>query len=120
MKYETGPIRILYDGDCPLCISKVKFLKQRDKHARLEFCDIREKGFMPEISISMETLSKQIHAVLRDGTIIQGMDVIRAAYREIGLGWLIAPTGWPLLRPFFDLLYAGVAKYRLQISRIFR
>ena len=30
-----------------------------------------------------------------------GMAVFRLAYRAVGLGWLVAPTGWPLLRPLF-------------------
>ncbi len=68
----------------------------------------------------MKQLEKQIHAILPDGTIISRMDVIRAAYREIGLGWLTVPMGWPLLRPLFDGLYGLVAKYRLSISRFFR
>jgi len=66
----------------------------------------------------MEQLEKQIHAVLPDGTVIRRMDVIRAAYREVGLGWLALPTGWPILRPLFNALYDGVAKYRQSISRL--
>ena len=67
----------------------------------------------------MAELEQQIHAVLPDGTVIRRMEVIRAAYRKIGLGWLTAPTGWPLLRPLFDTLYAGVAKHRQTLSRVF-
>ena len=68
----------------------------------------------------MEELEKQIHAILPDGTVINRMDVIRAAYKEVGLGWISAPTGWPILRPLFDALYGVVAKYRLSISRLLK
>jgi predicted DCC family thiol-disulfide oxidoreductase YuxK len=117
----TKPIQILYDGDCPICVRKVKFLKHRDKQTRLSFINIREhESETHALKIPSEILVKQIHAVLPDGKLISRMDVIRAAYREIGLGWLIAPTGWPLLRPLFDTLYTFVAKHRILISRYFR
>ncbi len=113
------PIRILYDGNCPICRRKVAFLKKCDRKEKLCFSDIREEESLPrQTGIHMEQLEKQIHAVLPDGTVIRRMDVIRAAYREVGLGWLAAPTGWPVLRPCFDALYGLVAKYRLAIGRL--
>ena len=112
---------ILYDGDCPICRRKVVFLQRRDKRGRLRFSDIRNQAFQPmERGIGFQTLERQIHAVLPDGTVVSGMDVIRAAYRETGLGWLAAPTGWPLFRPLFDVLYGFVARNRRAISRFFR
>jgi predicted DCC family thiol-disulfide oxidoreductase YuxK len=115
------PIRILYDGNCPICCQKVAFLNRRDHKGRLNFSDIRDSGFQPEeTGIPMAELEKKIHAILPDGSIIQRMDVIRAAYREIGIGWLAAPTGWPVMRPVFDKLYDLVAKNRLRISRFLR
>jgi predicted DCC family thiol-disulfide oxidoreductase YuxK len=99
----------------------VKFLKKHDAQGRLRFTDIRAVDFQPlKTGVSMEVLEKQIHAVLPDGSVISRMEVIRAAYREIGLGWLAAPTGWPLLRPLFDRLYGQIAKHRMAISRFFK
>ena len=118
---DNGSIRILYDGDCPICCRKVSFLQRRDRKGKLHFSDIRQPGFNPmEIGISMEILEQQIHAILPDGTVVSRMDVIRSAYREIGLGWLAIPMGWPLMRPLLDGLYGLVAKYRLSISQFFR
>ena len=114
-------IRILYDGNCPVCCRKVEFLRHRDHRSKLIFSNIREADLQFfETGIAMNELEKKIHAILPDGTLIQSMDVIRAAYREIGLGWLATPTGWPILRPFFDKIYEFVAKYRLGISRFLR
>ncbi len=114
------PIRILYDGNCPICCQKVAFLHRRDKNKSLTFSDIRENGFSPiKNGPSMAELEKRIHAILPDGKIISRMDVIRAAYQEIGLGWIAAPTGWSFLRPVFDTLYGIAAKYRQSISRFF-
>lgn len=112
---------ILYDGNCPICCNTVQFLKQKDRHNKLTFADINDPAALPpDLPIPPEELRRQIYAQLTNGKLIRGMEVIRAAYRQIGLGWLIAPTGWPLLRPLFDLLYRTVAKYRYKISRLFK
>ncbi len=118
---EEKPILILYDGNCPLCCRKTAFLKRRNRRGTLEFTDIRQPEFQgADCGIAQETLEKQIHAVLPDGTVVSGMDVIRAAYAEIGLHWLAAPTGWPVFRPLFDRLYGCIARNRTKISRYFK
>ena len=48
-----------------------------------------------------------------------GRAVVRQAYRAVGLGWILAPTGWPVLRPVFDWLYLGFARYRVRLGRAF-
>jgi predicted DCC family thiol-disulfide oxidoreductase YuxK len=117
---ENDSIRILYDGDCPICCHKTAFLKRRDHKGKLHFSDIRKMDAQHlETDISMKDLERQIHAIMPDGTVISRMDVIRAAYRAIGLGWITGPTGWPILRPLFDCLYGLVAQYRQSISRLF-
>lgn len=113
-----APTYILYDGNCPLCVRKKEILLQRDKQKRLHFIDIRSPSFSPKkYSRTPEILEQQIHAILPDGTLAARMEAIRAAYRAIGLGWLIAPTGWPVLRPMFDHLYTFIARHRMKLSR---
>jgi predicted DCC family thiol-disulfide oxidoreductase YuxK len=114
-------IHILYDGSCPICCRKVAFLKRRDHAGKIFFSDIRSTENLSEpTGLPKEQLEKQIHAILPDGTGISRMAVIRAAYWEVDLGWVAAPTGWPVLRPLFDRLYDFVAKYRQTISRLWR
>ena len=114
-------LTILYDGDCPVCCRKVRFLRRRDRQNRLRFADIRDPLFQPlETGIDFHTLEKKIHALQPDGRVLTGMEVIRAAWKEIGLGWLIAPTGWPGLRPLFDALYRFVAANRHKIGRLIK
>ncbi len=93
------------------------FLKARDPKGKLCFSDIRGAEHLP---LPMEQLDQQIHAVMPDGSIINRMDVIRAVYREVGLGWIATLMDWPVLRPCFDVLYGGIAKYRHAISRWWR
>ncbi len=116
--HQSTKMLILYDGNCPICCAKRAFLQRRDRNEKLTFADIRSAEFQDlEIPVSIALLEREIHSVRPDGQILRGMEVIRAAYREIGLGWLATPTGWSLLRPLFDRLYAWVARNRIPISK---
>ena len=109
---------IFYDGNCPVCCAKRDFLMRRDKQGVLAFSDIRADDFQPVGPLpDIDALAFEIHALKADGSVIRGMDVMRAAYAIIGIGWLLAPTGWPLFRPLFDRLYAHIARNRLFYSK---
>jgi len=42
------------------------------------------------------------------------MEVFRRAYGAVGLGWLLAPSRWPLLGRLFDAAYRWFARNRLR------
>jgi len=44
--------------------------------------------------------------------------VLRLAYDAAGIGWVLRPTGWPMLRPLFDAGYRVFARHRQSISRV--
>ena len=104
---------LLYDGQCRFCRRKIRMLRKLDRHNRLIFCDLRS-GLPADIPLNLplEELEKQIHAVLPDGTVAAGMEAVRSVFRRIGLGWLTAPTGWPVLRFIADAAYRFIARNR--------
>jgi len=111
---------ILYDGTCPICQREIAWLRRRNKQNRLGFQDIHADDFEPRhLNKTIEHLMAEIHGIYADGTVIKGMPVFRATYTAIGLGWLMAPTDWPVLRPIFDALYAWFARHRLSLGRLF-
>jgi predicted DCC family thiol-disulfide oxidoreductase YuxK len=114
----TEPFKLFYDGQCPLCQREAATMRRLDKgRGRLELVDYRQPGFDPgEYGLTLDQIDARIHAVTPDGRILTGMDVFRHAYRRLGLGWLIAPTGWPLLRPIFDTLYRWFARNRHRLT----
>jgi len=65
---------------------------------------------------TFEQLMGTIHGVLPDGRLVTGMEVFRRAYAAVGLGWLLAPTGWPVLKSFFDFAYKLFAQNRLRLT----
>jgi predicted DCC family thiol-disulfide oxidoreductase YuxK len=116
-------LTILYDGGCPLCLREVHFLQSRDRARngaapRLAFVDIDAADYEPTDwgGISYREAMGRIHAVADDGTVLRDVAVFRGAYRLIGLGWLYAPTGWPLLGPLVDALYSLWAAARLRLT----
>lgn len=91
-----------------------------DRRSALALVDISASDFdAARFGLTAETVQGALHAIGPDGRIARGMDAVRAAYRAVGLGWLAAPTGWPLLRPIFDRLYRVFARNRLRIGRWF-
>ena len=117
-------LTLLYDGGCPLCLREVTFLRRRDQRlhpdaARLAFVDIDAADYNPNQhnGISYREAMGRIHAIQADGTVLRDVEVFRAAYRLIGLGWLYAPSAWPGLRQLADVAYGLWARWRLPLTR---
>jgi predicted DCC family thiol-disulfide oxidoreductase YuxK len=113
---ENSEIRVLYDGGCPLCEREISMLRRLDRgRRRIDFEDIAAPRFDPErYGLDQEQVMARIHAVLPDGSVIEGVDVFRRAYAAVGLGWLVAPTRWPLLRGVSEAAYRVFARNRLR------
>ena len=111
-------ITVLYDGDCPLCVREIEMLRRRERgNGRLGLTDIAAPGFRASrYGVEQRTLMARIHGVLPDGRLIEGVEVFRRAYAAVGLGWLLAPTGWPGLRPLADAAYRWFARNRLRLT----
>jgi predicted DCC family thiol-disulfide oxidoreductase YuxK len=111
---------LYFDGECPFCVREVRWLQRRDRQGGLAAVDIAAAEFDPAaIGRTREEMMARIHGRRADGEVITGMEVFREAYRAVGLGWITAPTGWPLLRPLFDCAYRAFARNRVRLGRLF-
>lgn len=112
-------IKLLYDGQCPLCLREVNFLKRRDADRGLvAFVDIADDDYTPEKhgGVDFETAMGRIHAVLPDGTLIKNVEVFRRVYETLGMGWVYAATKWPIIGSIVDRLYGIWADLRLTLT----
>jgi predicted DCC family thiol-disulfide oxidoreductase YuxK len=115
----TWKIKLLYDGECPLCLREVNFLSKRDGgRGIVAFVDIADPNYNPEQNggVDFETAMGRIHAVLPDDTVIKNIEVFRRVYQELGLGWVYAITKLPLIGAIADWLYEIWADWRLALT----
>ncbi len=120
---EPVELTLLYDGSCPLCVREVRLLERRDRsrhgdQPRLGFVDIDSADYDPNAfaGISYREAMGRIHAITSDGQVLRDVEVFRRAYTLIGLGWLYAPTRWPLVRQLADGAYGLWAATRLRVT----
>lgn len=112
-------IKLLYDGQCPLCVREVNFLRKRDADRGLvAFVDIAEDSYTAEANggVDFATAMGRIHAVLPDGTVIKNVEVFRQVYEVLGIGWIYAITKWPVIGGIVDALYELWADWRLRMT----
>ena len=112
-------IKLLYDGECPLCLREVNFLQRQDAgRDRVAFVDIAADDYSPEANggVDFETAMGRIHAVLPDGTVIKNVEVFRRVYNILGIGWIYAVTKLPVIGRFVDWLYEMWADRRLALT----
>lgn len=113
----TYPLTLLYDAQCPVCSLEMDHLRERCRDGRLLFEDISQPDFdAARFGLAFEAIDAEIHGIRPDGSVLRGVEVLRLAYAAVGLGWVMRPTGWAPLRPFFDAGYRVFARHRRRIS----
>ncbi|MFN6499631.1 MAG: thiol-disulfide oxidoreductase DCC family protein [Nostoc sp. DedQUE01] len=116
---RSWKIKLLYDGECPLCLREVNFLKKRDAGRGLvAFVDIAADDYNSQAhgGVDYETAMGRIHAVLPDGTLVKNVEVFRRIYEILGMGWVYAGTSLPVIGAIADFLYGIWADWRLFLT----
>ncbi|XP_015882648.1 uncharacterized protein At5g50100, chloroplastic [Ziziphus jujuba] len=116
---QNWKIKMLYDGDCPLCMREVNMLRDRnERYGTIKFVDISSDDYSPEENegLDYKTVMGRIHAILSDGTVVTDVEAFRKLYEQVGLGWVYAITKYEPIATIADSVYGVWAKYRLQIT----
>ncbi len=116
---SSWEIKLLYDGECPLCVREVNFLQKRDAGRNLvAFVDIADDDYNPEENggVDFEAAMGRIHAVLPDGTVIKNVEVFRRVYEALGMGWVYAITKLPIIGVIANFIYGIWAEWRLALT----
>lgn len=117
----TYQVKLLYDGACPFCRREIQWLKRRDCAGSLAMEDISDPAFDPgPYGLTKNDVVGALHGVCPDGRVVRGLEALRQAYQAIGLGWLVAPTGWPLIGWVFDRCYEAFSRNRIRLGKVFR
>jgi predicted DCC family thiol-disulfide oxidoreductase YuxK len=111
------PLTVFFDGACPICDREIALMRRLDKRRLLVFCDFSRPDYDPtSINISPADLGRIIHARWGDGTVITGVDVFRAMWEAVGLGFLARLSRLSLVEPLVVSAYAWFARNRLRLT----
>ena len=93
-------------------------MQSRNQKGYLSFIDINTSDFYLDLKygITYKQAMERIHALKSDGSVIKDIKVFQEAYTLIGLGWIYAPTKFPIFDKFIEFIYGIWAKYRLKLT----
>lgn len=106
---------VFFDGQCPICVKEINFLRWLDRRHRITFTDIAAPDFdLSGTAPSYADLMSQIHGRGADGRFVVGVEVFRQLYGRVGFGFLIwftrlTPVSWCL-----ESAYSVFARNRLR------
>lgn len=111
------PLTVWFDGACPLCSREMAFMQRLDRKRRLRFCDFSAPDYnVAANGIPLPELAAVIHARWEDETVIRGVEVFRAIWQAVGLGFLTRMSRLPLIDPLAVKAYAWFARNRLWLT----
>ncbi len=116
---SSWKVKLLYDGDCPLCMREVRFLQKKDQGRGLvKLVNIADDDYdaNQHCGIDYKTAMGRIHAILPDGTILTDIEAFRYVYEVLGMGWVYAITKLPIVGKIANWIYSIWAKLRLPLT----
>lgn len=111
------PLTVFFDGACPICAREIALMKRLDRRRLLEFCDFSAQEYDAASSgFAAADLATVIHARWADGNVITGVEVFRAMWEAVGLGFLAKLSRLSLVEPLVLKAYAWFAHNRLWLT----
>ena len=112
------PLKLLYDGECPICNKEICMLQKKDNQTKIKFIDISSKDFSPldNNNIDYNTAMNQIHAIDGKGNLLIGIPAFAAVYARCQLLVLSTLMRIPFIKSILNPLYTLFAKNRLMLT----
>jgi len=107
-------LRVLYNSVCPVCHKGICHFERKTQSDRdgVVYIDVSEapQAFEGQ-GIRLTDVRRKLHAILPDGTIVQGWPAVSALWRRTqGYGWLAKLGDLPVLRMISGGIYAATAQ----------
>lgn len=120
---SQGPLRVFFDGDCPLCRREIAFLNARARPGSLDLVDISGPGCeqaLPQ-GLSREAALRLMHVELPSGEIMRGARAFAAMWSRVPGGERAARlAATPPLRPLLDVAYRVFLVIRPSVQALVR
>ena len=110
-------LTIFYDGDCPLCLAEIHFLKQHNQRGLLLFKSLQQLD-AANADINCDLALRTIRDKLGENGIIVGPEVFYEACKRTDLRFVNYLFSLKLFRYIKAKFYVLFAKYRHQISKL--
>ena len=113
----------LFDGDCGVCSRSSRLFGRWDRRGRVERQDLRHPVAAARFSsLEPDAVRSSLHVVRADGSVVIGLDAVRAVGAELPRPWpwLAAALGLPGIHLLACLGYRAFARNRLLLNRLMR
>ncbi len=115
---QSLPLKVWYDGACPLCLREIALMRRLDKRGAITFVDVAA-GADPACPVDRRALLARFHAE-EGGVIVSGAAAFAAIWRAIPL---LRPLGLAARNPaVLRLLEAAYVRFlviRPRLQRFF-
>lgn len=111
-------LKLLYDGECPICKREICILQKKEGQSKIRFVDISSKEFAPfeNNNIDYNTAMSQVHAIDGKGNLLVGIPAFAAVYARCQLLVISTLLRIPFIKRVLKPLYTLFAKKRLWMT----
>lgn len=115
---SKNSLKLLYDGECPICKREICILQKKESQTKIKFIDISSKEYSPfeHNNIDYNTAMSQIHAIDGKGNLLVGISAFAAVYASCQLLVTSTLLRIPFIKRTLKPLYTLFAKKRLWLT----
>ena len=115
---SKNDLKLLYDGECPICTREICILQKKDRQTKIKFIDISSKEFSPfeNNNIDYNTAMSQIHAIDGKGNLLVGIPAFATVYARCQMLVISTFMRIPIIHWILKVFYKIFAKNRLWIT----
>lgn len=115
---SKNKLKLLYDGECPICKREICILQKKDSQTKIRFVDISSKDFLPfeNNNIDYNKAMSQIHAIDDKGNILIGLPAFATVYARCQLLVTSTLLRIPFIKIVLEPVYSIFAKKRLWLT----
>lgn len=110
------PVKVWYDGSCPLCIREIRFMQRLDRHDRISFVDISDPDAI--CPLDRQLMLDRFHAE-ENGRTLSGAAAFAAMWRAVPL---LRPLGLVarnrMVLKFLEAAYRLFLRVRPQLQKL--
>jgi predicted DCC family thiol-disulfide oxidoreductase YuxK len=118
---DNQRIEVFFDGDCPICSREIAMIRKLDRNQQIACTNIASRDFQANAhGLNNDSVNREIHGKLADGSVIKGVEVFRQIYERLGFQRCVRWSRLPWIAKVLDYGYRVFAKHRKLLSVPFR